>query len=393
MCFKELNMQSSEELNTASIEQRHEELSSQHKVVVIGAAGKKGNDYLRVLMQRQDIIIAAVVINRNSSTLVDDLEKKGTIIIRDGMINLLIEKVLFNIAIVCVPHSEHFSITEMLLNAKKYVIKEKPLAFTIAQLDQYINLMRINNTLPIFTTVQRNTMPAYIMAKQELPSVGRIVNFQYYFWHNLTSITTGWRSKMATAFGGVILDMGYHVIDIILEFFDEINHVDSSFISYKYQETMQEELEDYAEIILRCKGNAFSGTLIIDRHGNENKDIFKIEGENRTIIVTPQGYKIFDSIGAQIKRVDCAISKEEVIMAMLNKAIPSIFNTHEIEMAFDRHTKNVQAIESIYACKQHRLVESSSDFSRNLSQLSMFTHTCSETTSPDDYLEIDAAVK
>lgn len=350
----------------------HNESPVQRKVVVIGAAGKKAGDYIRVLMQRPDIILVAVVINQNSSPLIQSLERIGTIVIRNAHIDVLIEKIVFDIAFVCVPHEAHFSITERLLNAGKYVIKEKPLAMTVAEMERYTDLIKLNMTLPIFTTVQRNTMPAYIQAKQELHRVGHIVNFQYDFWLDLKSVTTGWRSKMATARGGVILDMGYHAIDILLKFFDEINHINSSFVSYKYPETMQEDLEDYAEISIQCKKNAFSGTLRLDRHGQEKKDLLIIEGKNGTMSITPQGYQIFDMTGSPVNSVDCVVSKDEEIRAMLNQAIPQNIDDQELEARFCQNKQTVQAIADIYACKQMRLSGREAPHSQHWTALSVF---------------------
>ena len=325
------------------------------ELVVIGAAGKKGGDFLRALMQRPDINIAAVVINKSSSPLVDALEANGTIVIRNALIDALIKTVSFDIAVVCVPHADHFSVTESLLRAGKYVIKEKPLAMSVAESERYIDLIRINRTLPIFTTVQRNTMPSYIKAKQDLLLIGEIVHFKYDYWLNLTSITTGWRSKMATAFGGVILDMGYHSIDVILKFFGKIDHIHSNFISYKYLQTMEEDLEDYAEILIECQGSKSGGILRLNRYADEKRDTFVLEGENGTMSITPQGYQVFDSAGLLIKSVDCNVSKEEEILMMLNSAIPQRFDVQEMEEAFCRNIKNVKAIADIYACKQMRM--------------------------------------
>ncbi|WP_410169425.1 Gfo/Idh/MocA family protein [Acinetobacter haemolyticus] len=45
------------------------------------------------------------------------------------------------------------------------------------------------------------------------------LQYDYFLSHNKT---VGWRSKKELACGGVLLDMGYHIIDTINSFFGEI---------------------------------------------------------------------------------------------------------------------------------------------------------------------------
>lgn len=316
-------------------------------VAVIGAAGKKGTEYLRALMKRADLEISAVVINKSTSQLIEQLEKQGVQVIREGRVDELIANVMFDIAVVSVPHHEHHLITDQLLHAGKYIVKEKPLAVSLDFATEYASSIAQHKFPCIFTTLQRNTMPSFVQAKEKLSLIGKPINFTYHYWFNLPTVTTGWRSKMATAFGGVVLDMGYHILDVITHFFGSSSHIVSANIAYQYPETEQEQLEDYAEIAFEYHLSELKGVVILDRHAIEKKEIFIIEGQQGRMIITPQGYQIFDLSGASIEDVSCPISKEEEITAMFNLAISNSKNALKTEQDFSRNMHNMLLLKQI----------------------------------------------
>lgn len=354
-------MQSLNENNSnleKNTEKKPEKYFQKLKIVVIGAAGKKGNEYLNALMKRSDLEITAIVINKSITPTIEILEKQGTKIFRNGNIDALIATTAFDIAVISVPHNEHDSITQALLRAGKYIIKEKPLAMTSDQATQYQHIICERHTPPIFTTVQRDTLPAFVKAKEDLDIIGKPIKFTYEFALNLPSVTSGWRSKKATAIGGVILDMGYHSIDVISKFFGSPDKI-SSTVAYKYKETAQEGLEDRAEIAMEYKSNGLQGQIVLDRHAKERKEFFEIQGLHGSMIISTQGYQIFNSDGMLIKNEICPMSKDDEIDAMFKSAIPYNLNSEMLDQAFIRNLENVKTIERIYSCTQLKNTEAS----------------------------------
>lgn len=352
-------------------EVRLEKAFQKLRVVVIGAAGKKGGEYLNALMKREDIEISAVLINKRTSPIIDELKKQGTKVIQNGSIDVLITTIAFEIAVISVPHSEHDLITQALLRAGKFVIKEKPLAMTMVQANRYHFLIEEKESPPIFTTVQRDTLPSFVNAREDLSLIGKPIKFDYEYCFNLPTVTTGWRAKNETAGGGVILDMGYHAIDVITKFFGVPNKI-SSLVGYKYLETAQEELEDSAEIFMGY-GFGLKGRLVLDRHAYDKKEIFKIHGTLGVMSITPQGYQVFNLTGEVIKKVDCQRSKEEEIIAMFRNAIPYHQNLDSINKLFIRNMQNVQIIEAIYSCKQFKLEKRKLSDPNSLVQMGIFS--------------------
>lgn len=119
----------------------------------------------------------------------------------------------FDIALVCVPHTMHAKITLPLLNSGKVVIKEKPLATSIEEANLY------NENMNLFTIVQKQFNPMFIKGKEKIESIGRIYNYNYSYNLPFAEMTKGWRANFDISQGGVLLDMGYHVLDILLTYF------------------------------------------------------------------------------------------------------------------------------------------------------------------------------
>jgi len=139
------------------------------EVAIVGAAGKKGGEYLTSLLKRPDIKIAGLVINKTTTPQIEKLEKEGVKVFKNGDIYSLLSQVSFDTVLVSVPHFQHDAMTTQFLNANKYVIKEKPLAFLNPQVENYQTIISTKKIPPLFTTVQRSILPSFVKAKSELP--------------------------------------------------------------------------------------------------------------------------------------------------------------------------------------------------------------------------------
>lgn len=319
-----------------------------HKVVVIGAAGKKGNEYLQALIHMPSVKVVAVVINRRSSQLIDSLEMNDIKVIREGNISLLLSTIEFDSAVISLPHNEHYRVSAQLLQSGKYVIKEKPLAMNMVEVNDYYRLIALKNLKPIFTMVQRQIFPSFINAKADLACIGVPIEFYYSYWFSFQSVTSGWRAKMSTAQGGVVLDMGYHAIETICSFFGHDARLDSVDFTYCYPETEQERLEDQAIINMTYSLSQLRGQLFLNRHAKKKSEQFTIIGTLGRMEITPQYYRILNLKTEVIKEMSFVISREEEVEYVLNKAFSCFNYPQELENLFYRHVLVMGIISEIY---------------------------------------------
>lgn len=325
-----------------------EQGTHQKQVVVVGAGSQKGQDYITALLERPaDAKIVAVVINQNLPQKVQDWANLyGWKVIRDGNMQELLEKSAFDTAIVALPHDQHHSVTQTLQDAGIFIIKEKPLAVALFHADGYAKAIQEKKCVPIFTTVQRSTHPLFVEAKEDLSRIGKIISFTYTYAFNLPAQTSGWRADPAKIGGGVVLDMGYHAIDVLHTFFGYPDAIDVQF-GYKYEEMEKNKLEDSASIALKYAG--FDGTLILDRHAAKREERFSIVGELGSIILTPTVYDLF--IGnEQVKHTACALSKIEIIHKMFDACLKEQDVTR-LQMQFHRNIDTMRMIDTIYSQK------------------------------------------
>lgn len=317
-----------------------------NRVAIIGAGSQRGLEYIKDIQKREGFFITALVVNE---TVPDYIANLGIPIIYHNDIDELLEKTTFNIAIVSLPHYLHDTVTQKLLDKRVYIIKEKPLALDIEEALFYKNFSLSKNPFRIFTTVQRDTQPQFLEAFNDLPSIGEPLSFTYTYTFNLPSVTSGWRAKKELSGGGVVMDMGYHPIEVITKFFGKPMNISASF-DYKYEEMKNEGLEDSAEIEFiypNCKG-----TIVLNRHAKEKKEVFEIIGSNGSMTITGSEYMLYDKEGILIKKEEYTLSKAEITARMMDKALYYWKNQEELKNNFLRNVSVVEIINQIYEIKR-----------------------------------------
>ena len=224
-----------------------------------------------------------------------------------------------------------------------YVIKEKPLSLNTGQAEELVKIIKERSLTPVFTTVQRSVHPLFLNAKEQLERIGKIKSFSFHYYFALPSMTTGWRAEKEKSGGGVLMDMGYHIIDIIHLYFGKPKDVKSKF-EFCYEEMRKRKLEDVAKITMNY--DSFNGEVMLHRHAKEKKEEFVIEGEKGRIVINPEGYRIIDESSQQDYSV--TLSKKDRSSKMFDYCLYPSNNRVKLERDFQRNIDNVCLIETIY---------------------------------------------
>jgi predicted dehydrogenase len=152
-----------------------------------------------------------------------------------------------------------------------HVLKEKPFATTLDEaraLAEQCAATEIN----LMVTLQRRFNPIYTSFQQLADQTGTpfMVEGKYTFFTNDPS--EGWRGRTETAGGGCIIDMGYHLIDMILWFFGLPDRVLAS-ISVSARPDRTYDAEDTA-LIHFSYDNGLYGSLLLSRYiGPKHEEI------------------------------------------------------------------------------------------------------------------------
>ncbi|MDT5031565.1 MAG: hypothetical protein QOC94_1736 [Actinoplanes sp.] len=123
-----------------------------------------------------------------------------------------------DLVIVCVPHHRGRTIIEMAAERHVHILKEKPFATSMDEARALIQVCD-RNDVRLMVTLQRRFNPIYTSFLQLADQIGTpfVVDAQYTL--HITDPSEGWRGATVTAGGGCVIDMGYHLIDMILWYF------------------------------------------------------------------------------------------------------------------------------------------------------------------------------
>ena len=121
---------------------------------------------------------------------------------------------------VCTPNIYHYDAVKVALAAGKHVLCEKPLATTPAQADELANLAAQSGRVCGMVFNNRWLAPV-LRAKQLLDEgrVGRVLHFHAAYLHNSCidpERRVGWKQDKTVCGGGVLFDLGSHVIDLMM---------------------------------------------------------------------------------------------------------------------------------------------------------------------------------
>ena len=143
--------------------------------------------------------------------------------------NELIENPDIDIIDVCTPNVLHFETVKKALAAGKHVLCEKPLCVSKEEAEELARLAKDSGK--ICTMVFNNRHLAPMMRARELMAegrIGRVLSFSAEYLHNSCTDAcrpAGWKQNREICGGGVLFDLGSHVIDLIYSLCGEFESV------------------------------------------------------------------------------------------------------------------------------------------------------------------------
>ncbi len=211
---------------------------------------------------------------------------------------------------VCTPNHEHLPVLTAAIRAGKHVYCEKPVTASLAEADELARL------LPSYrgkgqVVLQNRFFPATLRAKQLVDEgfLGRITHFRGAYLHSGSvdpRKPVNWKST-AAAGGGVIRDLGPHVIDLLQHLigpFRSICCVSRIWSSKRPSliepgATMAIDVEDAAAMLVRTDDGAF-GSVEVSKiaTGTEDELWFEIHGERgamRFNLMRPDFLDVYDA--------------------------------------------------------------------------------------------------
>ncbi|MBA3046925.1 Gfo/Idh/MocA family oxidoreductase [Patescibacteria group bacterium] len=254
------------------------------KVGIIGLGHQSYEDHIPAIKASQDVEFIGVV-EKDKKKLKTFL-KENKKIPGYSDIDKLIKNKKPDFVIIAVPHCHHYELAKQALSNKIHVLKEKPFAVSLKQAIE-LNKIALKNKVKIALTLQRRFNPIYSTFLQLIDKIGLpyYIDIKYTFFTN--NPHDGWRGEKNLAGGGCLIDMGYHMIDLLIWYFglpDKLIAETSSFA----KENIIYDAEDTAQVIFSYRKKHLWGSMLISRVIPPKQEYFKVYG-TRGIINLERG--------------------------------------------------------------------------------------------------------
>lgn len=178
-------------------------------------------------------------------------------------------------AIVATPHATHLDISKKLLERKIPILKEKPFAIDLEHAKELVEQVEKHNGY-LRLCVQRHYHPLYVYGQKALSHLGTIRHFSARYQLNADRYYFGWRSRPETAGGGAVIDMGYHLIDLLYWYFGMPSQIYAVSAPRKDEE-LQYTVEETVLISL-VYGNGTVGSLFLSLCEPDKHEELRIYG-------------------------------------------------------------------------------------------------------------------
>lgn len=319
---------------------------SKLKIVVIGLGKQMTKDHIPAVLRRDDVEIVAVV-DKNEDLAKLNGEQHNVPYFTDTTIAIFETKP--ELALVCVPHNAYFKILEILAKNHIATLKEKPLAMSYQEGRQIINLYQSTSTY-LQICVQRRFSKLYEMAKKLTSNIGNI--YSIYIEYTLTlkaeDMKAGWRADKSVSGGGAVIDMGYHIIDLLTYIFGtpdklyaQLNY-NSIGEGYTIEDTMK---------ALMTFNKRINANIVVTKIFNQKNEKVRIVGDKGSVCIDNRTVTLFDNDENEIESYTYTSKDDEMdqqfdffVKNYKNKKIADIKNN---TLLSDQEL-NMRIIDAIY---------------------------------------------
>lgn len=170
------------------------------------------------------------------------------------------------------------------LEAAKYgkaVYVEKPMAMTVAECEEMIQVCKDYN-VPLFIAYYRRGQDKFNKVKEMMESneIGEVRSFNYFYTSQIPQKDPNrpWLMSKEVAGGGLLYDIGSHMIDSMIYLFGEVKLATA--ISCNQSGTLN--VNDTTSGILQFKNN-IQGSIQLSFNGNEKRDELTIIGSKGSL--------------------------------------------------------------------------------------------------------------
>ncbi|GAB7185471.1 Gfo/Idh/MocA family oxidoreductase [Kitasatospora sp. Ki12] len=211
----------------------------------------------------------------------------------------LLDAVRPDFVIVAVPHYAGRAVIEECAKRGVHVMKEKPFATSLTEAHELAAVCR--GRIELMVTLQRRFNPIYTSVTGLLDQIGSpfLIDGQYTF--HTADPGAGWRGDVKKAGGGCIIDMGYHIIDLLLWYFGLPSRILAEFSATAVPGAGY-DAEDTALIQLGFDRGLY-GSVLLSRWAAPKTERLRVVGTSGSVLLTKGGVQRLDLTGAVVEEL------------------------------------------------------------------------------------------
>jgi len=284
--------------------------SNNKQLAVIGLGGQARSELIPALLKLSDQCeIAAICdVNEDFIKLTQELlpnskkvkvfkDYKNLFAAIDGK-NFALDGVILS-----VPHFLYKEIIELAISKNVAVFKEKPFALNLEEA-KHLATLAMKEGVQIYTVTKRQFYPSYALGLKLLHEGVIGTPYMYSARHFIPhgNLYEGWRSTIQAAGGGALIDMGYHLLDVIVRYFGEVAKSNLHWSNIA-KPTYTYEVEDAASMH-NWHPIGVHGVFQLAVLSGPKEESIEVRGTKGRFVVTKSDLKVYDINGNEVNHYE-----------------------------------------------------------------------------------------
>ncbi|AUY50259.1 Gfo/Idh/MocA family oxidoreductase [Streptomyces sp. CB01881] len=263
----------------------------------------------------------------------------------------LLDAVRPDFVIVAVPHHAGRGVIEECSTRGVHVLKEKPFATSLSEARELAAICEAGQ-VELMVALQRRFNPIYTSVLQLLDQIGTpfLIDGQYTF--HTEDPGAGWRGDVKQAGGGCIIDMGYHLIDLLLWYFGMPSRVIADFSAAALPEAGY-DAEDTAVIQLGYDGDLY-GSVLLSRWAAPKTEKLHVVGTRGSVLLTKGHVQRLDLHGSVVEELTRPQAPSSAATAQIDYFCRVLDGERPNTSGPDQHLAHAAFVASCYESKKAR---------------------------------------